>query len=391
MKGSDASRSATGSECLQKTPGIFRRAHPFYAIFKPERMAHPIDIEAVKAAHRLEEVAARYGVKLRRAGHELTGLSPFRAERTPSFYVHPAKQTFYCFSTNQGGGVIDFVMLMEGWDFSTALKRLAADAGIAGDARAAARAEERKIEQRRIEIEEQREKQRRIRKAIDIWKRCIPADGTLVERYLRNRCIDLDAIRRVYGYKIPASLRFHPALEYYYAGVRHTGPAMVGALTDARRCFTGVHRTWLEAQGKGKAHLPKPKLTLGAVWGSLGLMSPIGPRAIVGEGYETTGSVMSEMAKRREKAFFASGLSLGNICGGGQAAVPSPDHAGALMPRGVERLIILGDADGKDPEKTRSMLDNAALKFQQLQGIETRIAMAEAGKDFNDMVRSTAA
>jgi DNA primase len=305
--------------------------------------------------------------------------------------VHPGKQSFYCFSSNQGGDVIKFVQLMEGWGFRDALRALASQAGIAGDARAAELAEERRIEQLRIEAHERREKMRRIRSAIEFWKQCQPAEGTLAERYLRARCIDLDAIKRAYGYKIPASLRFHPALEYYYAGHRHQGPAMVGALTDYRRCFSGIHRTWLEASGARKADVPKPKLTLGKVWGSLGLMSAIGKKAIVGEGYETTFSVMSEMAKQRQKAFFASGLSLGNICGGGQSAIPAPDRAGALMPRGVEELIILGDADGKDPAKTREMLDNAALKYQQLQRIATRIAMAEPGKDFNDMVRSNAA
>jgi DNA primase len=353
-------------------------------------MLQPIDKDAVKAAYRIEEVVERYGVKLRRQGREFVGLSPFKHERTPSFTVSPVKQGFYCFSTNQGGDVIKFVQLMEGWGFRDALRALASKAGIAGDARAAELAEARRIEQQQIEARERCEKRRRILQAIEIWKQCVPAEGTLVERYLRTRCIDLDAIKRAYDYKIPASLRFHPTLEYYYAGHRHQGPAMVGALTDQRRCFSGIHRTWLEASGARKADVPKPKLTLGKVWGSLGLMSPIASQAIVGEGYETTLSVMSEMARCNQRAFFASGLSLGNICGGGQSAIPTPDHAGALMPRGVGRLLILGDADGKDPAKTRAMLDNAALKFQQLQGIETRIAMAEPGKDFNDMVRSKA-
>ena len=96
---------------------------------------------------------------------------------------------------------------------------------------------------------------------------------------------------------------------------------------------------------------------------------------------------MAEMARDGEFAFFISGLSLGNICGGGQAAIPSREKMGALMPDGVRQLIILGDADGKDPAKTRAMLNNGALKFRQVQGIDTRIAMAAPGCDFNDMVR----
>lgn len=69
-------------------------------------------------------------VPLRRSGKYLTGLSPFTKEKSPSFFVNPEKQTFHCYSSDQGGDLIDFVMLTKGFSFVEALKFLADKAGI---------------------------------------------------------------------------------------------------------------------------------------------------------------------------------------------------------------------------------------------------------------------
>jgi len=52
-------------------------------------------------------------VNLRPNGSYWKGLSPFKSEKTPSFTVSPAKKIFYCFSTNTGGDVIDFISKVE--------------------------------------------------------------------------------------------------------------------------------------------------------------------------------------------------------------------------------------------------------------------------------------
>ena len=64
-------------------------------------------------------------VKLQKAGKSYKGLSPFSSEKTPSFYVNPEKNVFYCFSTTQGGGVIRFVELVEHLPFNEAVEVLA--------------------------------------------------------------------------------------------------------------------------------------------------------------------------------------------------------------------------------------------------------------------------
>ena len=64
-------------------------------------------------------------VRLTKAGRSYKGLSPFTSEKTASFYVDPTKGAYYCFSSNQGGDVIRFVMSVEHLSFGEALEVLA--------------------------------------------------------------------------------------------------------------------------------------------------------------------------------------------------------------------------------------------------------------------------
>jgi len=86
-------------------------------------------IEKVRRASDLVEVAGSV-VQLKRVGTNFRGLSPFKKEKTPSFYVHPDKQFFKCFSTGSGGDVFRFLMMTEGLDFPAAVRRLAERAGL---------------------------------------------------------------------------------------------------------------------------------------------------------------------------------------------------------------------------------------------------------------------
>ncbi|MCX6935041.1 MAG: DNA primase [Verrucomicrobia bacterium] len=90
-------------------------------------------IEKVRRASDLVEVAGAI-VQLRRVGTNFRGLSPFKKEKTPSFYVHPDKQFFKCFSSGSGGDVFRFIMMTEGLDFPAAVRGLAARAGVSVDA-----------------------------------------------------------------------------------------------------------------------------------------------------------------------------------------------------------------------------------------------------------------
>ena len=74
-------------------------------------------------------------VELRKAGTTYKGLCPFHGEKTPSFVVTPARDSWHCFGCGEGGDIFSFVMRREGLSFPDALKRLAARAGIEIDER----------------------------------------------------------------------------------------------------------------------------------------------------------------------------------------------------------------------------------------------------------------
>lgn len=69
-------------------------------------------------------------MQLRKAGTTYKGLCPFHGERTPSFVVTPARETWHCFGCGLGGDIFSFVMQRDGVDFPTALRTLAARAGV---------------------------------------------------------------------------------------------------------------------------------------------------------------------------------------------------------------------------------------------------------------------
>ncbi len=70
-------------------------------------------------------------VKLRRAGREYMGLSPFKTERTPSFTVNDQKAFYHCFASGEHGDIFSFVMKTAGLSFAEAVEQLAAEAGVA--------------------------------------------------------------------------------------------------------------------------------------------------------------------------------------------------------------------------------------------------------------------
>lgn len=85
--------------------------------------------EIIKDRLSIVDVVGSY-VKLTKAGKSYKGLSPFKKEKTPSFYVSPDRGVYYDFSSGKGGDMFTFVSEMEGVDFRGALKLLAERAGV---------------------------------------------------------------------------------------------------------------------------------------------------------------------------------------------------------------------------------------------------------------------
>lgn len=69
-------------------------------------------------------------IKLEKAGSNFKARCPFHNEKTASFYVSPARQSYHCFGCNRGGDIFTFVQEIEGVDFVQALENLAHRAGV---------------------------------------------------------------------------------------------------------------------------------------------------------------------------------------------------------------------------------------------------------------------
>lgn len=86
-------------------------------------------IEQVLMRNEISSLIGSY-VSLRRAGSNLKGLCPFHSEKTPSFTVYPAENSFYCFGCGVGGDAITFIRKRENLDYPDAVEFLANRAGI---------------------------------------------------------------------------------------------------------------------------------------------------------------------------------------------------------------------------------------------------------------------
>src|SRR3989344_1155038 len=86
-------------------------------------------VEQIKERLSIADVVGSY-MQLTRAGASLKGICPFHSEKTPSFFVSPARGSYYCFGCQAKGDIFTFVQEFEGLDFVGALRVLASRAGV---------------------------------------------------------------------------------------------------------------------------------------------------------------------------------------------------------------------------------------------------------------------
>lgn len=149
----------------------------------------PEIIEQVKSANDIVDVVGSY-LPLKRAGAQYKCLTPFKKERTPSFFVNPARQIWHCFSTNQGGDVIKFIQVYENLDFPSAVRLLAERGGIKlpegryeGDAGEGAGLKDQMLDL--------------VERVAQWWHRCLFKDpaGEPARTYLKGRGISAETAR----------------------------------------------------------------------------------------------------------------------------------------------------------------------------------------------------
>jgi hypothetical protein len=189
-----------------------------------------------------------------------------------------------------------------------------------------------------------------------------PLAGTLANNYLRQRGILRAAL--------DPALRFHPSCFYrdLVTGRTSALPALIAAVTDRSGAITGVHRTWLDPKGDGKAKVDDPRRALGGLLGNAVRFrfpdhAPV-PVIGAGEGLESI-------------------LSLAHVMPGmPMAAALTANHLAAFrLPDGCQRLYIAADADAAG----RHGIEGLSRRAQSL-GILPLVLAPELG-DFNEDLR----
>ncbi len=97
----------------------------------------PAFLDEIRARLPVSEVVGKR-VKLKRQGKEYAGLSPFNAEKTPSFFVNDQKGFYHCFSSGKHGDIFTFLMETEGLSFPEAVEAVRARSEAEAEARAQA-------------------------------------------------------------------------------------------------------------------------------------------------------------------------------------------------------------------------------------------------------------
>ena len=87
------------------------------------------NVDTIKERLDIADVISSY-VKLEKSGSNFKAKCPFHSEKTPSFFVSPTRQSFYCFGCGAKGDMFSFIEEIEGVDFRGALKLLADKAGV---------------------------------------------------------------------------------------------------------------------------------------------------------------------------------------------------------------------------------------------------------------------
>jgi hypothetical protein len=203
----------------------------------------------------------------------------------------------------------------------------------------------------------------RPRKSIDAAARLFaltsPVPGTIAETYLRSRGITADLNLPMLGFLSNCFYRDESS-----DPPRHL-PALIARVTDLDGRLTGIHRTWLLANGSDKAQLPEPRKALGDLHGHGVRFGGAEDVLAAGEGVETM------LALRSVLAIIP------------MVAALSAAHLGALiLPDRLKRLYIACDHDRAGLDAGLALANRA-----QDQGVTARLIVPTA-KDFNDDLKA---
>ena len=194
------------SALVKASAACENRGETFPRLAKPLRRAN-LGIGMKFSTDFLDEIRARVPVsqvvgarvKLKKSGREWAGLSPFNAEKTPSFFVNDQKGFYHDFSSGKHGDVFTFLMETEGLGFPEAVEKVAAMAGVPMPARSR---EGEARDQRRAVLHDA------LVLAAEIFETTLNAPvGAKARGYLSDRGVD-PAAQRLFGLGYSAPDRF---------------------------------------------------------------------------------------------------------------------------------------------------------------------------------------
>lgn len=198
-------------------------------------------IAAARAAVNLRRLVAD-AVPLARQGPTLMGCCPFHIDKTPSFVVYA--DHYHCYGCGAHGDAIAWIVNTQRISFREAVNLLLGDG---------TRTCLPLPTLKHPSVRDAERDQRRLELAAAIWNVAVPARGTAAEVYLQYR------LGRQ-SFEIPKVIRFHPKCPRRGGSL----PAMIALMTDPLTGDpTGIHRTFLQPDGRGKADVQNPKMMLG--------------------------------------------------------------------------------------------------------------------------------
>ncbi len=202
------------------------------------------------------------------------------------------------------------------------------------------------------EAERQAEAIKKSRQARTVWTEAMPIGGTVAETYLRHRGVTC---------ALPDTLRFSPSC--WHSSAQRL-PAMVALVEGCD--LAAIHRTYLRADGSGKAEVDPPKAMLGAVaGGAVRLTDGPGP-LVVAEGIETALSLACGLLHAPAAIW---------------AALSTSGIRGLHLPAKPGRLTIAPDGD----EPGRAAAHALATRAHGL-GWLVSLLTAPNGRDWNDIL-----
>lgn len=206
----------------------------------------------------------------------------------------------------------------------------------------------------KAKVEQKTEAKRRADQAFAVWREAQPLNATIAETYLRARGITCE---------LPDTLRFHPACWHGATATRH--PAMVSVIEGGKDF--AIHRTYLRADGLGKAGIQPDKAMLGAAsGGAVRLANEAGP-LVVAEGIETALSLASGLLQRPATIW---------------AALSTSGVRGLSLPSSPRRLTIAPDGD-----EAGRLAAHALAERAHASGWAVSTLPAPNGRDWNDILQ----